>query len=195
MFISAIQELSFHRKTGVTLKWRTRFLLCVEQCSKDSILLMCVECIPALYPYGNSWVVGKALWHIKTRHHQDFHLDDAWFMFSNPVRQMPYISNFRGLLFYDHPSKSPRGFSYPLIHQRSAAALRRATGRPYSLSHPNRKPLCAVLTPLRPIPHPPVKARKKAARFFGRLAFWRNYLSCTRSRIESVTESCTLCAE
>lgn len=104
MFISAIQELSFHRKTGVTLKWRTRFLLCVEQCSKDSILLMCVECIPALYPYGNSWVVGKALWHIKTRHHQDFHLDDAWFMFSNPVRQMPYISNFRGLLFYDHPS-------------------------------------------------------------------------------------------
>ena len=66
MFISAIQELSFHRKTGVALKWRTRFLLCVEQCSKDSILLMCVECIPALYPYGNSWVVGKALWHIKT---------------------------------------------------------------------------------------------------------------------------------
>ena len=106
MFISAIQELSFHRKTGVTLKWRTRFLLCVEQCSKDSILLMCVECIPALYPYGNSWVVGKALWHIKTRHHQDFHLDDAWFMFSNPVRQMPYMSNFRGLLFYDHPSKA-----------------------------------------------------------------------------------------
>lgn len=64
-----------------------------------------------------------------------------------------------------------------------------------SLSHPNRKPLCAVLTPLRPIPHPPVKARKKAARKTGRLAFWRNYLSCTRSRIESVTESCTLCAE
>lgn len=63
------------------------------------------------------------------------------------------------------------------------------------LSHPNRKPLCAVLTPLRHIPHPPVKARKKAARFSGRLAFWRNYLSCTRSRIESVTESCTLCAE
>lgn len=110
MFISAIQELSFHRKTGVTLKWRTRFLLCVEQCSKDSILLMCVECIPALYPYGNSWVVGKALWHIKTRHHQDFHLDDAWFMFSNPVRQMPYISNFRGLLFYDHPSNGKRCF-------------------------------------------------------------------------------------
>lgn len=110
MFISAIQELSFHRKTGVTLKWRTRFLLCVEQCSKDSILLMCVECIPALYPYGNSWVVGKALWHIKTRHHQDFHLDDAWFMFSNPVRQMPYISNFRGLLFYDHPSNAVAGF-------------------------------------------------------------------------------------
>lgn len=91
--------------------------------------------------------------------------------------------------------KSPRGFSYPLIHQRSAAALRRAAGRPYSLSRPNRKPLCAVLTPLRPIPHPPVKARKKAARKTGRLAFWRNYLSCTRSRIESVTESCTLCAE
>ena len=111
MFISAIQELSFHRKTGVTLKWRTRFLLCVEQCSKDSILLMCVECIPALYPYGNSWVVGKALWHIKTRHHQDFHLDDAWFMFSNPVRQMPYISNFRGLLFYDHPSNQQQAFS------------------------------------------------------------------------------------
>ena len=64
-----------------------------------------------------------------------------------------------------------------------------------SLSHPNRKPLCAVLTPLRPIPHSPVKARKKAARKTGRLAFWRNYLSCTRSRIESVTESCTLCAE
>lgn len=70
-----------------------------------------------------------------------------------------------------------------------------SAGRPYSLSHPNRKPLCAVLTPLHPIPHPPVKARKKAARFSGRLAFWRNYLSCTRSRIESVTESCTLCAE
>ena len=64
-----------------------------------------------------------------------------------------------------------------------------------SLSRPNRKSLCAVLTPLRPIPHPPVKARKKAARKTGRLAFWRNYLSCTRSRIESVTESCTLCAE
>ena len=43
--------------------------------------------------------------------------------------------------------------------------------------------------------HLPVKARKKAARKTGRLAFWRNYLSCTRSRIESVTESCTLCAE
>lgn len=27
-------------------------------------------------------------------------------MFSNPARQMPYISNFRGLLFYDHPSKA-----------------------------------------------------------------------------------------
>ena len=25
-------------------------------------------------------------------------------MFSNPVRQMPYISNFRGLLFYGHLS-------------------------------------------------------------------------------------------
>ena len=24
-------------------------------------------------------------------------------MFSNPVRQMPYFSNFHGLLFYDHP--------------------------------------------------------------------------------------------
>lgn len=119
MFISAIQELSFHRKTGVTLKWRTRFLLCVEQCSKDSILLMCVECIPTLYPYGNSWVVGKALWHIKTRHHQDFHLDDAWFMFSNPVRQMPYISNFRGLLFYDHPSKRLLLF-FSIISHRAA---------------------------------------------------------------------------
>lgn len=70
-----------------------------------------------------------------------------------------------------------------------------SAGRPYSLSHPSHKPLCAVLTPLRPIPHPPVKAHKKAARKTGRLAFWRNYLSCTRSRIESVTESCTLCAE
>lgn len=39
----------------------------------------------------------------KTRHHQDFYLNNAWFMFSNPARQMPYISNFRGLLFYDHP--------------------------------------------------------------------------------------------
>ena len=48
---------------------------------------------------------------------------------------------------------------------------------------------------LAPYPHTPVKARKKAARKTGRLAFWRNYLSCTRSRIESVTESCTLCAE
>lgn len=87
------------------------------------------------------------------------------------------------------------GFLIPSL-QRSAAALRYAAGRPYfPLSHPNRKPLCAVLTSLRPIPHPPVKARKKAARFSGRLAFWINYLSCTRSRIESVTESCTLCAE
>lgn len=77
----------------------------------------------------------------------------------------------------------------PAVCRRSA--LRR---RP-PLSRPNRKSLCAVLTPLRPIPHPPVKARKKAARKTGRLAFWRNYLSCTRSRIESVTESCTLCAE
>ena len=196
MFISAIQELSFHRKTGVTLKWRTRFLLCVEQCSKDSILLMCVECIPALYPYGNSWVVGKALWHIKTRHHQDFHLDDAWFMFSNPVRQMPYISNFRGLLFYDHPSKSPRGFSYPLPRQRSAAALRRVTGRPiYFPIAPQPQAAVRRSDALAPYSHPPVKARKKAARKTGRLAFLRNYLSCTRSRIESVTESCTLCAE
>lgn len=65
----------------------------------------------------------------------------------------------------------------------------------YPLPHPNRKPLCTVLTSLRPIPHPPVKAHKKAARKTGRLAFLRNYLSCTRSRIESVTESCTLCAE
>lgn len=39
------------------------------------------------------------------------------------------------------------------------------------LSPPSRKPLCAVLTPLRPIPHPPVKAHKKAARKTGRLAF------------------------
>lgn len=93
------------------------------------------------------------------------------------------------------PRKSPRGFSYPLTRQQPAAALRCAAGRPYSLSHPNCKPLCAVLTPLRPIPHLPVKAHKKAARKTGRLAFWRNYLSCTRSRIESVTESCTLCAE
>ena len=93
------------------------------------------------------------------------------------------------------PRKSPRGFSYlspvsglpPLCAVPQAALI--------SLSRPNRKPLCAVLTPLRPIPHPPVKARKKAARKTGRLAFLRNYLSCTRSRIESVTESCTLCAE
>lgn len=48
---------------------------------------------------GNLSFIGK------TRHHQDFHLNDAWFMFSNPVRQMPYISNFRGLLFYGHLSK------------------------------------------------------------------------------------------
>lgn len=47
---------------------------------------------------------------------------------------------------------------------------------------PTGKPLCDVLTPLRPIPHLPVKARKKVARKTGRLAFWRNYLSCTRSR-------------
>ena len=47
---------------------------------------------------GNLSFIGK------TRHHQDFHLNDAWFMFSNPVRQMPYISNFRGLLFYGHLS-------------------------------------------------------------------------------------------
>ena len=46
----------------------------------------------------------------KTRHHQDFHLNDAWFMFSNPVRQMPYISNFRGLLFYGHLSNPARFF-------------------------------------------------------------------------------------
>ena len=114
MFISTIQELSFHRENGVTLKWRTRFLLCVDQCSKDSILLMCIECIQALYPYGNSWVVGKALWHIKTKHHQDFHPDDAWFVFSNPVRQMPYINHFRGLLFYDHPSNCQSRFFYRL---------------------------------------------------------------------------------
>ena len=79
----------------------------------------------------------------------------------------------------------------PAVCRRSAPCRR----PPLFLSHPNRKLLCAVLTPLRPIPHPPVIARKKAARKTGRLAFWRNYLSCTRSRIESVTESCTLCAE
>lgn len=93
------------------------------------------------------------------------------------------------------PEEISSGVFLSLTRQRSAAALRRAAGRPYSLSRPNRKPLCAVLTPLCPIPHPPVKAHKKAARKTGRLAFLRNYLSCTRSRIESVTESCTLCAE
>lgn len=62
------------------------------------------------------------------------------------------------------------GFLIPSL-QRSAAALRRAAGLPYSLSRPNRKPLCAVLTPLRPIPHSPVKARKKAARKPGGLHF------------------------
>ena len=93
------------------------------------------------------------------------------------------------------PRKTSSGVFLSPRRQRSAAALRCAAGRPYSLSHPNRKPLCAVLISLRSIPHPPVKARKKAARKTGRLAFWRNYLSCTRSRIESVTESCTLCAE
>lgn len=51
---------------------------------------------------GNLSFIGK------TRHHQDFNLNDAWFMFSNPVRQMPYISNFRGLLFYGHLSNRQR---------------------------------------------------------------------------------------
>lgn len=63
------------------------------------------------------------------------------------------------------------GFLIPSL-QRSAAALRRAAGCPYfSLSRPNRKPLYAVLTLLRPIPHSPVKARKKAARKPGGLHF------------------------
>ena len=73
-------------------------------------------------------------------------------------------------------------------------------------SAPCRRPPLFPITPqpqaavrrsdaLAPYPRPPVKARKKAARKTGRLAFLRNYLSCTRSRIESVTESCTLCAE
>ena len=46
-------------------------------------------------------------------------------------------------------------------------------------------------------PYPPFacKSAQKSRPETGRLAFWRNYLSCTRSRIESVTESCTLCAE
>ncbi len=75
-------------------------------------------------------------------------------------------------------------------------------------------PLCAVpqAAPIFPIapqpqaavrrsdalaPYPPFacKSAQKSRPETGRLAFWRNYLSCTRSRIESVTESCTLCAE
>ena len=82
-----------------------------DQYSEESILHLCIDCIHALYPYCNSWIAGKSVCRTqKTRHHQDFYLDDAWFMFSNPVRQMPYISNFRGLLFYDHPPTSLRCF-------------------------------------------------------------------------------------
>lgn len=93
-----------------------------------------------------------------------------------------------------------------------AAALGIVTGyddgtfRPYQSITRQEAALISPITPqlqaavrrsdaLAPYPHLPVKARKKAARKTGRLAFWRNYLSCTRSRIESVTESCTLCAE
>lgn len=70
---------------------------------------------------GNLSFIGK------TRHHQDFHLNDAWFMFSNPVRQMPYISNFRGLLFYGHLSKAALFFigesiSGRMIFEAAAAA-------------------------------------------------------------------------
>lgn len=59
---------------------------------------------------GNLSFIGK------TRHHQDFHLNDAWFMFSNPVRQMPYISNFRGLLFYGHLSNGLLSLYLALSH-------------------------------------------------------------------------------
>ena len=46
-------------------------------------------------------------------------------MFSNPVREMPYFSNFHGLLFYDHPP-SAAGSYYFLCLDRS-----RAPGRGY----------------------------------------------------------------
>ena len=65
----------------------------------------------------------------------------------------------------------PRGFSYSLttaVCRRSAPCRRLPL---FSLSRPNRKPLYAVLTLLRPIPHSPVKARKKAARKPGGLHF------------------------
>lgn len=42
---------------------------------------------------GNLSFIGK------TRHHQDFHLNDAWFMFSNPVRQMHISVIFVGYCF------------------------------------------------------------------------------------------------
>ncbi|MFQ8994915.1 MAG: S-layer homology domain-containing protein [Agathobaculum sp.] len=54
---------------------------------------------------------------------------------------------------------------------------------------------CAPFDALAPYPPFACKSAQKSRPETGRLAFWRNYLSCTRSRIESVTESCTLCAE
>ena len=82
--------------------------------------------------------------HKKTRHHQDFHLDDAWFMFSNPVRQMPYISNFRGLLFYDHPSKGPQPLMLNPALTAQGELPRRGKRRPPGGARQIRKSACAA---------------------------------------------------
>ena len=63
-------------------------------------------CLQSIHSVTSGLSEKRFVTYKKTRHHQDFYLNNAWFMFSNPARQMPYISNFRGLLFYDHPSKT-----------------------------------------------------------------------------------------
>ena len=83
---------------------------------------------------GNLSFIGK------TRHHQDFHLNDAWFMFSNPVRQMPYISNFRGLLFYGHLSKA--GSFFNIIYSNQEIRMQLSSSESMDFPHKPLQYIC-----------------------------------------------------
>ena len=59
-------------------------------------------------------------------------------------------------------TSTPLRLRLSLTHQRSAAALRRAAGRPYSLSHPKPQDAVRRSDALAPYPHPACKSAQKS---------------------------------